>query len=347
MMAESTFLVVQPGVLTTIQDLGRFGYGSIGMPAAGAMDPYAHQLANLMVGNSLHEATLEMTFIGPTLVSKGSHRIALAGGDLGAELNEIPLPSCGSWTMREGDTLTFKGGSGVRSYLAVAGGWDVETVLGSKSTYTRAKLGGYQGRPLKKEDSLNVGSIVTSLRWQGSLPMNLVDEFFSTEKPIRVLWGPQDDYFSEKEKARFLEQSWTVNKDSDRMGYRLDGNPLIHLDKKEIISDGVCQGAIQVPGHGQPIVLLADAQTTGGYPKIATIISSDLGRPAHYKAGDFIQFQSVTYEEAIQIMKERQQQIHFVQDWIQSRERATSHLWHIYIDSKHYRVRVDEKPENQ
>ena len=341
-MSSQVFQVEQPGLLSTFQDLGRFGYGSFGVPAAGAMDPYSHRMANIMVGNSDQEATLEMTFLGPTLTALNHHRLAIMGGDLGAELNGIPLPSCFAFDIYPGDVLRFNGGKGVRSYLSVAGGWDLPVVMGSRSTYLRAALGGLDGAPLKRSQILSAQSQSMLPQWHGVLPK----EFWPQDSPepntIRVLWGPQDDYFGEDQKSLFLSQSWIVGKDSDRMGYRLEGEALRHLDKKEIVSDGVCQGAIQVPGHGQPIVLLADAQTTGGYPKIATIISADLGKLAHLRASDSLKFKEVTYDEAVEAMRKQMVVFHEVKQFVATQRSSISHFYSIRVRGQEFRVRVDE-----
>lgn len=341
-MMSHVFHVEQPGLLSTFQDLGRFGYGSFGVPAAGAMDPYSHRMANIMVGNSDQEATLEMTVLGPTLTALNQHRMAIMGGDLGAELNGNPLPACFAFDIHAGDVLRFNGGKGVRTYLAVAGGWDLPLVMGSRSTYLRAALGGLDGAPLKKNQVLSAQSQTNLPQWQGVLPK----EFWPQNEPdpngIRVLWGPQDDYFAEDQKSRFLSQNWKVGKDSDRMGYRLEGETLQHLDKKEIVSDGVCQGAIQVPGHGQPIVLLADAQTTGGYPKIATIISADLGKLAHLRASDSLKFKNVSYEEAVQAIRHQGNILQVVKQFVTTHPASVSHVYKIWIRGQAFQVRVDE-----
>ena len=338
------FQVEQAGLLSTFQDLGRFGYGSFGVPAAGAMDPYCHQLANFMVGNSELEATLEMTLLGPTLTALGTHRIAIAGGDLGAQYNGLPLPACVALEIHEGDVLRFPGGNGVRSYISVAGGWDLPVVMGSRSTYLRASIGGKEGAPLKKGQILNrrKQDDMQIPLWKGTLPPMYWPLEPKVSKTIRVLWGPQDDYFDQEQKNKFTTQNWKVSKDSDRMGYRLEGDALVHLDKKEIVSDGVCQGAIQVPGHGQPIVLLADAQTTGGYPKIATIISADLGKLAHFRASDIVTFKAVSYDEAIEALKHQGSILQEVKHYIATHSSSAVRYYDIKVRGEKFCVRVDE-----
>jgi len=341
-MINQIFRVEQAGLLSTFQDLGRFGYGSFGVPAAGAMDPYSHRLANIMVGNPEHEATLEMTLLGPTLTVLNNCRVAVVGGDIGAELNGVDLPSCVAFEVHVGDDLRFLGGKGVRSYLAVAGGWDLPVVMGSRSTYLRAALGGLGGSALKKGQILGAQTPIESPNWVGTLPKKYWPLNPLDSKTIRILWGPQDDYFDDVQKSRFTSQSWKVGKDSDRMGYRLDGEALLHLDKKEIVSDGVCQGAIQVPGHGQPIVLLADAQTTGGYPKIATIISADLGRLAHFRASDTLKFEAVSYDEAVNALKQQISVLQEVRLFVNSQQPSVSKFYNIRIRGQEFQVRVDE-----
>lgn len=341
-MSSQIFQVEQPGLLSTFQDLGRFGYGSFGVPAAGAMDPYSHRMANIMVGNSDLEATLEMTFLGPTLSVLNRQRVAIVGGDLGAELNGIPLPPCFAFDVQPGDVLRFNGGIGVRSYLAVAGGWDLPIVMGSRSTYLRAAIGGLGGAPLKRKQILSAQPHATLPQWQGVLPTKYWPQNRPESKTIRVLWGPQDDYFGEDQKNKFLSQDWKVGKDSDRMGYRLEGEALRHLDKKEIVSDGVCQGAIQVPGHGQPIVLLADAQTTGGYPKIATIISADLGKLAHLRASDSLEFKDISYDVAVLAIKQQKSVLQEVEQFVIAHRSSISHIYNIRIRGQEFKIRVDE-----
>jgi biotin-dependent carboxylase-like uncharacterized protein len=341
-MINQIFRVEQAGLLSTFQDLGRFGYGSFGVPAAGAMDPYSHRLANILVGNPEHEATLEMTFLGPTLTVLNTSRVAVVGGDLGADLNGVVMPTCVAFEVRVGDVLRFAGGKGVRSYLAVAGGWDLPVVMGSRSTYLRAALGGLGGAALKKGQILGAQTPIENPNWFGTLPKKYWPLNPQDSKTIRILWGPQDDYFDEGQKRKLTSQSWKVGKDSDRMGYRLEGEALQHLDKKEIVSDGVCQGAIQVPGHGQPIVLLADAQTTGGYPKIATIISADLGRLAHFKASDTLNFEVVSYDEAINALKQQISVLQEVRQFVDSQQPSISKFYNIKIRGLEFQVRVDE-----
>ncbi len=338
-------LVGQPGLLTTVQDLGRYGYGSIGLPAAGVMDEYAASVANFMLGNEAEAAVLEITLLGPTLTAVGSGLAALVGGDLGAKLNGIALPVCGSFWLHEGDVLSFRGGTGSRTYLALAGGIDIALVLHSRSTFLRGKLGGFQGRALMRGDLIAAGAAAGLPAWYGRLPERFWPQSQGERQLIRVLLGPQGDFFGAAEKLSFFTQTWQVSKDSDRMGYRLEGEALHHLDKKEIVSDGVMKGAIQVPGHGQPIVLLADAQTTGGYPKIATVIGPDLGKFAYFSAGNRLRFQEVSYEAALQARRDRNAQYAAIKNWLAGQTTPTSHLYRISVKGEVFTVRVDEKLE--
>lgn len=337
--------VVKSGLLTTVQDLGRYGYGSIGLPAAGVMDEYAATVANLMLGNEVQAAVLEITLMGPTLTAVGSGLAALVGGDLGAKLNGIALPICGSFLLREGDILSFSGGTGCRTYLALAGGIDVAVVLHSRSTFLRGKLGGFNGRALTRADMISACESSSQPAWYGRLPERFWPQSQGERQLIRALSGPQGDLFDAAEKLSFFTQNWQVSKDSDRMGYRLEGEALHHLDKKEIVSDGVLKGAIQVPGHGQPIVLLADAQTTGGYPKIATVIGADLGKFAYFSSGNQLRFQEVSYEAAVQARRDLNAQYETIKTWLAGQTAPTSHLFRISVKGEVYTLRVDEKLE--
>lgn len=299
--------VLEPGLLTTVQDLGRYGYQRYGVPVSGALDPFALRIANLLVANDEQEAGLEMTLVGPHLLFLADAIIAIAGADLAPELNGHPVPMWRAIVAPRGSVLSFGGArEGVRSYLAIAGGLDVPPVLGSRSTHVRGRFGGLEGRPLRKGDRLHGKALAAGSPLVGRvLPAELVPRY-SHEHTIRVILGPQDDAFTERGIRTFLSAPYIVTPESDRMGYRLEGPRIEHKAGADIVSDGIPLGAIQVTGDGMPIVLLADRGTTGGYTKIATVISVDIPELAQAAPEDRVYFQAISIAEAHQLLKERE-----------------------------------------
>ncbi|KHO62764.1 KipI antagonist [Thermoanaerobacter sp. YS13] len=303
------FKILEPGLFTTIQDLGRFGYESQGVPTSGAMDEFAFRVANRLLENEENDACLEITLVGPTLEALTDTFVAVTGAEMQPLVNDIPRPMWSSFPVRKGDIISFSPiKSGLRVYLAVKGGFKGDYVMGSVSTYTRGKLGGFKGRRLEKGDILEKNPSS-----QASLQAKKVREryipSYSSEEEVRVILGPQDDYFEEEAIKVFLTSSYIISKDSDRMGYRLEGPFLKAKERYDIVSDGLLPGAVQVPANGQPIVILKDAQTTGGYTKIATVISSDLSKIAQLKPGDRIRFKAITLEEAHRALEEMEKLI--------------------------------------
>ena len=301
------FEVIQPGAYTTVQDSGRFGYQQFGVPVCGVIDSFAYRVANALVGNFQGQAVLEATVIGPTLKVLNQGVIAITGGNLSPFLNNTPLPMWESVAIHPDDILQFKGvKSGCRAYIAVAGGIDVPMVMGSRSTYVAGKIGGIDGRPLAAGDRLNKGEGTGKIGVR--VHSDLIPTYLS-DTEIRVILGPQDDYFSEGIK-KFFTSTFKVSTKSDRMGYRLEGDPIVHRKgaEKSIISEPSVPGGIQVPPDGQPIILLVE-QTVGGYTKIATVISSDIRKVGQAKPGDQIHFRQVEIEEAHQILREEEEKI--------------------------------------
>ena len=292
--------VVAPGIHTTIQDLGRYGYQASGVPVSGALDAISHRLANRIVGNVDNAPTLEILFQGPTLeVMADSARIAIAGGAAEIELMGARPSSLGGWRsalLRRGQRFRVsKLGEAACCYLAVEGGFGIEPCLGSASTYARGGFGGLEGR------AVQAGDLVPLVREQASerAELGLAEPPRpSREQRIRIVLGPQQDHFTEAALERLVSEDFIVSKHADRMGMRLDGPLLAHRDGYNIVSDGIATGAIQVPGSGQPILLLADHQTTGGYPKIATVISADIPVVGRRKPGDLVRFAAVNVAEA-------------------------------------------------
>lgn len=288
-------LVITPGLHDTVQDAGRTGSQRFGVSVAGAVDAVSHRIANLLVGNPPEAATLECTMSGGVFeVEADRCRIALAGADMPIEVAGRHLIPYAAHVLRRGDRLRIgTAKTGLRAYLAVAGGIDVPPVLGSRSTQTRARLGGIEGRALRAGDRLPIGVA-------GPAPLLALPEaaWPRFDGPVRVLPGPQADAFTAAGMETFLSATYTVSVRSDRMACQLDGPAIEHADGFNIVSDGIVNGSIQVPGHGRPIVLLADRQTTGGYPKIATVLTADLPKLAQRRPGDSVTFTAVDAAEA-------------------------------------------------
>lgn len=293
--------VVRPGLFTTVQDLGREAYQHYGIAQSGAMDRLALRLGNLLVGNDEGEAGLEATLVGPTLRFGDARVVAVTGGDLGPTLNGEPVAMWRSFKVEPGDVLAFTGWrSGCRAYIAVSGGIAVPPVMGSRSTYVRAGYGGFHGRPLRAGDQVPLGTMppVAERAAGRRLPPDTVPDY-ARFRPVRFIWGPQDDLFTPEALDTLTTGRYVVSNHSDRMGYRLEGPALTHRTGADIISDYIVMGSIQVPGDGQPIILMADCQMTGGYAKIGVVIGVDLPYVAQRKPGDVLVFRPVSVEAAI------------------------------------------------
>lgn len=305
-----TIEVIDGGMLTTVQDLGRYGYQRYGVPTSGALDRFALRAANRLVGNEDEAAGLEMTLVGPRLTFLAPATIALTGADLGARLDAQPVPRWHSVVVDAGAVLSFaEPRDGMRAYLAVAGGLDVPVVLGSRSTYTRSKLGGVAGRPIKAGDTLEVRGERPVLLG-GALRMpEAIRPTYGHAHALRVVLGPQDDRFTTRGIETFLSSAYAVSPQSDRMGYRLTGPAIEHLRGPDIVSDGIPFGAVQVAGDGAPIVLLADRGTAGGYTKIATVIGPDLPKLAQAAPGDTVTFARVELDAAYAAVAEEERQL--------------------------------------
>jgi biotin-dependent carboxylase-like uncharacterized protein len=302
--------VIDGGMLTTVQDLGRYGCQRYGVPTSGALDLFSLRAANRLVGNPDTAAGLEVTLIGPRLKFLVPATVALTGADLGARLDGQPLPRWQSVLVEAGATLSFgEPRDGMRAYLAVAGGIDVPVVLGSRSTYTRSKLGGVEGRPIRAGDVLQVCGDRPVLLG-GALRMPEANRpAYGHSHVLRVVLGPQDDRFTTSGIDTFLSSTYTVAPQSDRMGYRLTGPAIEHLRGPDIVSDGTPFGAVQVAGDGVPIVLLADRGTAGGYTKIATAIGPDLPRLAQALPDDTVRFLRIDLDAAYEAVREQEWQL--------------------------------------
>ena len=294
------FKVLTPGAFTTVQDLGRFGYQRLGIPVSGAMDRFAFQVANLLVDNAPGAAALEITIVGPRIEFLGQTRIAITGAQMGMTLNSEPVSGWQSIQVKPGSVLDIhQVTSGCRAYLAIHGGIDVPLVMGSRSTYVGARIGGFKGRALKTDDIIKSGG-GTRLDVSRRLPKEWVPAY-PDKVVLRAIPGPQDDFFKEGLTTLFTSE-FMVTATADRMGYRLQGPAVNSLDHmpSSIISEPSVPGGIQIPADHQPIVLFLE-QTVGGYVKIATVISVDLGYLAQAVPGDTICFESVDLETAHRI----------------------------------------------
>ena len=302
--------VISPGLHTTVQDLGRLGYQALGVPVSGALDTPSLRLANALVGNPVNTAALEILFTGPRFeVTAPAVRVAVAGAGASLVLARAgqPVPAWLSVRLVCGEVFEVRlGREAVCAYLAVDGGLDVPQVLGSASTYVRAGLGGLYGRALRAGDAVPLVIERAPERRERRLPS---PPPAGARQPIRIVFGPQHDGFAEPALRALVTAEFRISANADRMGMRLEGPRLQHRAGWDIVSDAIATGAIQVPGSGQPILLLADHQTTGGYPKIATVISADLPIVARRRPGDAICFAAVTVEEAEALAREAEHRL--------------------------------------
>jgi len=286
------------GPFTTIQDLGRSGRRAAGVPPGGAMDRFALSAANLLVGNPEGAAALECALGGPALVALRGCLVAVTGADLGAALNGRPLPGWTGLFLSAGDRLTFEGRRwGARAYLAVAGGLAADRWLGSASTYLLVGRGGVHGRMLKAGDELTPAAPAPRPLVAGRCLPEPLRPVYRSEPELSVVPGPHQDHLTAASRRQLLAQAWTVSRDADRMGYRLDGAPLA-VKVEELVSFGLAMGAVQVPPAGQPILLMADHQTAGGYPVVAGVSRADLPLAAQLLPGQQVRFRQTTVEVA-------------------------------------------------
>ncbi len=299
-----SILIVRPGLLTTVQDQGRFEGMSLGFPQCGAMDLKAAKTANLLIGNEPNAAVLEMTYTGIAALFKEPCAIALSGAHFKAAINTVPIKTNKAYKINDGDVLSMHGAtSGARGYLAISGGIDVPQILGSRSTALKLKLGGFCGRALKSGDEIKI--------FGNGIPNDIekrdIPEFeYNGNITLRCVLGPQDDMFSSEALNALFSSEYKVSAEADRMGIRLNGPETECKTTPDIVSDGIVFGAMQVPKNGMPIILTADRQTTGGYAKPITVISADLPLLAQAKPGDTITFKPVSLTEAENAAKEEQ-----------------------------------------
>jgi len=321
--------ILNSGLLTTIQDLGRYGFRKYGVIVSGSMDTFSHRLSNLLVGNVEGEATLEVTLMGPKILIKQDALISICGGDLSPKINNNEVPMWRPIYVKAGSVLSF--GEyiwGARCYVAFSGSFNIIKTMESKSTYLRAEIGGFCGRALKKGDILDLNKptfkgekIIDKLGetiGEDSIACSkwfVGDDFlpdYRNSPVIRIIKGGQFEYFNEESKRNFFNSKFDITNQSDRMGYRLSGPNLKLENPLEMISEAVALGSIQVPPDGNPIMLLADRQTTGGYPKIADAITVDIPVLAQLKPGDAISFREVSLDEAQKLYIIREKNIAYL-----------------------------------
>lgn len=311
MAGANAFEVLSPGIMSTVQDFGRFGCARYGVAASGALDGFAMRVGNILVGNDENAAVVETTLMGLRMKALRDTVVAVTGGNLQPRSGREPLPLWRSERVREGEAISFSGPvSGFRSYVAVAGGFQVAAVMGSRSTNLASGFGGFEGRALRKGDILSVGAVVDPVRFADRVfPPERVPVYASPWR-LRIVWGPQDDHFSEEGRQTFVTAAFSVSPDSDRTGIRLNGPAVGRKPglEESIISEGILSGAIQVPGDGQPIIILGET-ASGGYRKIATVVSADLHLLGQITPGDEIRFEAVSMETAVQALRELQHQI--------------------------------------
>ena len=295
----SVIEVVAPGLLTTVQDLGREGFGPLGVSPSGAADALSLRVGNRLVGNPETAAALEMTLLGGTFAFMDAAVAALAGSEFGATLDEAPLPLWTSFQVGSGGVLRVGSTrAGARCYLCVRGGIAEPLLLGSASTHLLSGLGGHQGQALKKGDRLSLGPGRRFERFERKTVSTLALGRFAPRKVLRVTAGPQLDRFSPEAIRAFYANSYRVAEESNRMGLRLEGTPIAEKVPGEMTSEGVALGAVQVPTGGLPIILFVEQQTTGGYAKIANVISADFHSLGQLRPRDEVRFQAVGWEEA-------------------------------------------------
>jgi len=294
--------VIEPGAMTTVQDLGRPGHLRYGVPPSGPIDHVAFVVANRLVGNPDGAAGLECTVLGPRFEVGGPCAIAVTGAAMPLTVNGSEAPAWTTLILKPGDVVKLGAARrGVRAYVAFAGGVDVPSVLDSRSTYVRGRLGGLDGRALRKDDRL---ALFAASRPPVRRARARVIPALDDEPEIRVVMGPQADRFTDDGLRTFLGSAYEMLPQSDRMGARLRGPRIAHARGHDILSDGIALGSIQVPGDGQPIALLVDRQSTGGYTKVATVCSFDIGRLGQVKPGHRLRFRALELSEAQRTLRE-------------------------------------------
>ena len=299
--------VEAPGFLTTVQDLGRPGHAAAGVSASGAADPLALRIGNRLVGNVEGAAALEMTMVGGSFRFEADGVFALAGADAGARLGDRPVVPWRPHPVESGETLVCTAlGGGARAYLCVRGGLSVPLVFGSASTHLMTALGGCEGRALHAGDRFVLGEAQKLAPFYRAVDPSTIPGYVAGEA-FRVTAGPQASWFAAEARAILLETEWSVTEACDRMGIRLAGPRIETLDTRELLTEGVPLGAVQVPPGGLPIVLFVEHQTTGGYPKIANVIAADLARLGRLRPRDKLTFEAISMAEAVELLRAQEE----------------------------------------
>lgn len=306
-MTTAALQILKPGLLTSVQDLGRYGHQASGVPVAGPMDTFSHRLANQLVGNAMNAATLEITLIGPDLIVEADTTMAIAGAQFEVTCDDRPLSPGASFQVTRGQRLKFgRIQQGARAYLAVAGGIQTAPMLGSRATHLVSRMGGFSGRALQAGDRVPIAEDSGPRQQRKSVGLTLPTKGRAL---LRVMPGPQANWFHADALRAIASVSFRISPQSNRMGYRLQGPPLVRTRDDELISEPLGIGAIQIPAAGEPILLMADRQTAGGYPKIGYVISADLPIAGQLAPGDFIEFHVCTHQEAVTALISRERQL--------------------------------------
>ena len=337
--------VINPGLLMTIQDLGRYKFQQFGVPVSGVMDEFSYKILNMLLDNDMDAGALEATMMGPTLEFYEDSIIAITGGNLNPKVNGIKVDMWRTIFINKGDILSFSGAKeGCRTYIGFKGGINVSRVMGSKSTYMKGSIGGINGKSLGKEDVIPIYPLDGISFKNKKIPEEYIPKYLK-DMEIRVVMGPQDDYFTHNGIETFSSSEYKITNDCDRMGFRLEGESIELIDGSDIISDGISFGAIQVPGHGKPIVMMADRQTTGGYSKIANVISTDLSILAQGKPGDSIKFRRIPITEAHSLLRERENLYKEISECLNKQNQhavKSEKNYIIKLNGKKYDVKVEE-----
>ncbi|WP_215699080.1 biotin-dependent carboxyltransferase family protein [Clostridium sp. MCC353] len=307
--------ILTPGMFTTVQDAGRRGYQSSGFSQAGVMDTSSYRAANLLVDNEADEAVLEIMMLGPSIEFGEDEVIAVTGAPVEPQINDRPVSMNRALQVKRGDVLKFGyPKSGRYAYIAFAGGLDVQPVMGSRSTHTKSLLGGFRGGRLEAGALIRLRNPRKRLRRMNKRDLSDWKDIYKEEpvKPsselLRVIMGPQEDYYTKEGIKTFLNTEYKIHVDSDRMGYRLEGEPVEAVQGVDIISDGIAFGAVQITPDGMPIIMLADRQTTGGYAKIANVISVDIPRLVQLRTNEKVRFTACSVEVAQRLYRARQEE---------------------------------------
>jgi biotin-dependent carboxylase-like uncharacterized protein len=314
--------IIKPGLQTTVQDLGRWGWQASAVPVAGAMDPCAHRLANALVGNAKEAATLEIVLLGPELEFEDARIVAVTGAEFALTLDDAVVPHNAAWPVAAGMRLRFGARQrGARAYLGVSGGIDTPRVLGSRATHLVSRMGGFDGRALASGDRVPLTHAPASsarrprnAELRLSTAIDTVGAVGAGRGRVRIVRGPQLDWFTDAAFRLLQSAEYRISPESDRMGFRLQGPPVPQVERGEMISDATACGTLQVPRSGQPILLMADRQTTGGYPAIASVISADIGIAGQLGPGDAIAFSQCGLAEAIAARRAQEEVLRSFED---------------------------------